>query len=320
MKKFYILNNLFIDQHYNINNTEELINKNKNIYYFSTDNHECNNKVMYEYGPPNIGNIYNFCNILDINLEKIKNRKIAYYIYNDKKSYNLLNTVFLIGCYFILKKNYKLEDVLLKLIHIFNEHPTYYVDSTNIYGGYTITLIDCFKSINFVYKNNIFNLNNFDYEYYAYSTNLETVDFNIICDNMIITRSPQDNNELLVLKKIFLKNNIKTLIRLNSDNNYHEDLIKDKINIIDLFFNDRTLPELDIIEKFMNIINTTDKIAIHCKAGLGRTGLLACLWLITQRSFSTKDAIAWLRMIRPGCVHGYQGHFIQILECLRNSI
>ena len=137
---------------------------------------------------------------------------------------------------------------------------------------------------------------------------------------MIITRSPQDNNELLVLKKIFLKNNIKTLIRLNSDNNYHEDLIKDKINIIDLFFNDRTLPELDIIEKFMNIINTTDKIAIHCKAGLGRTGLLACLWLITQRSFSTKVAIAWLRMIRPGCVHGYQGHYIETLECLRNSI
>ena len=42
---------------------------------------------------------------------------------------------------------------------------------------YTISLIDCLKSINFVYKNNIFNLNNFDYEYYAYSTNLETVDF-----------------------------------------------------------------------------------------------------------------------------------------------
>ena len=104
MKKFNILNNLCIDQHYNINNTKELINTNKNIYYFSTDNHECNNKVMNEYGPPNIGNIYDFCNILDNNLEKIKNRKIFYYIYNDKNSYNLLNTVFLIGCYFILKK------------------------------------------------------------------------------------------------------------------------------------------------------------------------------------------------------------------------
>ena len=319
MKKFNILNNFCIDQHYNINNTKELINKNKNIYYFSTDNHECNNKVMNEYGPPNIGNIYDFCNILDNNFEKIKNRKIVYYIYNDKNSYNLLNTVFLTGCYFILKKNYKLEDVLLKLIHIFNYHPTYYVDSTNIYGGYTISLIDCFKSINFVYKNNIFSLNNFDYRYYAYSTNLETVDFNIICDNILVTRSPQDNNELLTLKKIFLKNNIKTLIKLNLDNNYHEDLIKDKINIIDLNFNDGSLPELNIIEKFMNIINTTEKIAIHCKAGLGRSGLLICLWLITQRGFSTKEAIAWLRMIRPGCVHGYQGHFIETLECLRNS-
>tara|TARA_Y100000389_G_scaffold183549_1_gene201155 strand:+ start:667 stop:1629 length:963 start_codon:yes stop_codon:yes gene_type:complete len=320
MKSFYIVNNFCIDQHLNIDHTRELINKNKNIYYFSSDNHECINKIMYEYGPPNIGNIHNFCNILDMKFEKIKKQIIAYYIYTDKNSYNLLNTVFLIGCYYILKKNYKLEDVLLKLIHIFNYHPTYYIDTTNIYGGYTMSLIDCFKTIYFVNKNNFFNLNNFDYEYYNFSTNLENVDFNIICDKVLLTRSPKDNNELLVLKKILLKNNIKTFIRLNLDNNYHDDLIIDKIQIIDLIFNDGSIPSLDIIVKFMNIIQNNEKIAIHCRTGLGRSGLLACIWLMTQLGFSAKDAITWIRIIRPGCIHGYQGHYIETLECLRNSI
>ena len=72
--------------------------------------------------------------------------------------------------------------------------------------------------------------------------------------------------------------------------------------------------DLKIIKNFMNIINNTDFneiIAVHCRAGLGRTGLLICIWLIIKLNFEPREAIAYLRIMRPGSIMGNQGFFIE---------
>ena len=40
-------------------------------------------------------------------------------------------------------------------------------------------------------------------------------------------------------------------------------------------------------------------IAVHCLAGLGRTGTLICLYLMKHKRFTGREAIAWLRICRP---------------------
>ena len=52
-------------------------------------------------------------------------------------------------------------------------------------------------------------------------------------------------------------------------------------------------------------------LAVHCKAGLGRTGTLICCYMMKHYGFTASEAIAWNRIARPGSVIGPQQYYLQ---------
>ncbi len=83
------------------------------------------------------------------------------------------------------------------------------------------------------------------------------------------------------------------------------------INHYDLFFPDGTPPTEAVLRRFLEIVEIEEgAIAVHCKAGLGRTGSLIGAFLIKWYQFSAAEAIAWLRLCRPGSVIGPQQHWL----------
>ncbi len=322
---YKICDRFYLTIHNNLEHTKTEIN-NSLDYITSSDFHDSYIPLDKDYGPLNICDIIKFNAFIDDKIKnpKLANRNIVYYIYNDNNHIYLLNAVLLCGSYLILNKNYNWHKVLFKLHNIFNEHPCYYIDCISKWGGYKTSISDCFRTLDFIHNNKIINIAKFDISEYEYLTDFQNRDMNIIANKFLAMACPSLNKDINNVISELKKRNINLIIRLNGPHTYDKKLFNDNNIIIeDLYFDDYTTPDIKIIKKFMNLINNTnydDLVAVHCKAGLGRTGLLICIWLILKLNFTPSDAITFIRLIRPGSIMGYQGFFLESFDYYKKYI
>lgn len=80
---------------------------------------------------------------------------------------------------------------------------------------------------------------------------------------------------------------------------------------MELYFIDGTTPKPKIVKKFLDEAEAEDgAMAIHCKAGLGRTGSLIGLYVMKHYGFPAAAFIGWIRICRPGSILGPQQHYL----------
>jgi protein-tyrosine phosphatase len=110
---------------------------------------------------------------------------------------------------------------------------------------------------------------------------------------------------------------VQAVVRLNAPLYAPAAFAPAGVAVADLFFEDCTPPPVDVVAKFLSLAEALPgALAVHCHAGLGRTGTLIALYMMKHHGFTAREAMGWLRIVRPGSVIGDQQQFLCDREAL----
>mmetsp|Transcript_21961 Transcript_21961/g.21660 ORF Transcript_21961/g.21660 Transcript_21961/m.21660 type:complete len:205 (-) Transcript_21961:146-760(-) len=113
----------------------------------------------------------------------------------------------------------------------------------------------------------------------------------------------------------FLNFGVKTVIKLDGTDYDPSRFKRNRIEHIDLSFRHMNLPPQNIYLAFMEVVEErNDAIAVHCKSGLGKTGMMIGLYAMKHYDITAQEFIAWCRICRPGSIIGPQQDFLIDME------
>jgi hypothetical protein len=110
---------------------------------------------------------------------------------------------------------------------------------------------------------------------------------------------------------VFADLGVTLVIRLNARAYDPAPLEAAGIRCVHIDLAEGTIPPPAAVVTFLDAITAADgAVAVHCKEGLGRTGTLAAAHLMVAHGFSAREAIGWIRVVRPDSVVGQQQQFL----------
>jgi cell division cycle 14 len=115
----------------------------------------------------------------------------------------------------------------------------------------------------------------------------------------------------------FQRKNVGLVVRLNKKLYNENEFRAAGIDHFEQYYLDGSCPSYAILQKVVSAFETVpaDKgFAVHCKAGLGRTGTCIGAYIMKHYKFTAAEVIGWMRICRPGMVIGPQQHYLRDIE------
>lgn len=293
-----------------------------NTHYFCTDDEFVYENFYADFGPLNLAMLYRYCCKLNKKLKSytLTRKRIVHYTSFDQRKRS--NAAVLIGGYAVIYLKKTPEEAYRALISGSNASYLPFRDASFGNCTFNLTVLDCLQGIRKALQHGFFNFETFDVDEYEHYERVENGDLNWIVPGKFLAfsgphpKTKIENGYPLHAPEAyfpyFRKHNVTTVIRLNKKIYEAQRFTDAGFDHCDLFFVDGSTPSDTIMRRFLHICESTDgAVAVHCKAGLGRTGTLIGCYLMKHYRFTAGEAIAWIRICRPGSIIGPQQNYLE---------
>ncbi|KAF8665767.1 hypothetical protein AX16_000215 [Volvariella volvacea WC 439] len=317
-------------------------------YYFTIDDQLLYFPFFQDWGPLNIAMVYKACILIH---ELLEDKNLASYrlvLYSSDDPRRKANAALLMALYVMIVQRRAPWEAFHPISEI--EFMSFR-DAGRGPADFNLNIQDCLWGIWKAMQNGLCDMNEFSVEEYEFYEKVDNGDWNWITPNFIAFASPSDPNwretqtkdgatvdlqqgsasprkNLALQRKLpqpflncldyFEKRNVRLVIRLNTKMYDRKTFLERGIDHMELYFDDGTNPTDEIVRTFIEvadrIIEQGGAVAVHCKAGLGRTGTLIGAYLIWKYGFTANEAIAFMRIVRPGSVVGPQQQYMYLKQ------
>ncbi|CAH7666813.1 protein-tyrosine phosphatase-like protein [Phakopsora pachyrhizi] len=302
-----------IPDHSLLNNTQS------DSYWFTIDSLLIYLSFFQDTGPLNCACLYRFCLHLHglLEDERLSEQKIVMYSSEDpdKKA----NSALLMCLYCMIVLRWSPADALHPISHL-EFQP--FRDAGYARADFNLSIQNVLFGIKKAIDLRLLRLDEFDLREYETFEKVENGDYNWLSPHFIAFASPVEhvghgnriNKNFRMILDQFEKVGVKLVIRLNKKLYDENRFLERGIAHREMYFDDGTNPTMDMVKEFIRvserIIDEGGVVAVHCKAGLGRTGTLIGAYLIYKYNFTAEEVIGFMRIMRPGTCVGPQQHFL----------